>query len=106
MIYCFDIDGTLCNDTRGDYDKATPLVEVISRLNELYDAGHTIILYSARGATTGVDWLKLTEDQLKAWNVKYHRLVMGKPGADVYIDDKCIHVSDFINGIIIPSGKA
>jgi len=96
MIYCFDIDGTLCNDTQGNYPEATPHLEVISKLNKLYDTGHTIVLHTARGSTTGIDWLKLTEDQLKAWNVKYHRLVMGRPGADVYVDDKCIHVSEWI----------
>ena len=98
MIYCFDIDGTICNNTKGDYPKAAPRPEVISKLNELYKSGHTIILHTARGATTGIDWSKLTEDQLKAWNVKYHRLVMGRPGADIYIDDKCLHVSEFVKG--------
>ncbi len=96
MIYCFDIDGTLCSDTQGNYPEATPCLEVISKLNKLYDAGHTIILHTARGFTTGIDWRTLTEHQLKAWNVKYHRLVMGRPGADVYVDDKCIHVSEWI----------
>ncbi len=96
MIYCFDIDGTLCNDTRGNYPEAAPCLEVISKLNKLYDAGHSIILYTARGGTTGIDWLKLTEHQLKEWKVKYHRLVMGKPAADVYIDDKCIPTSEWM----------
>lgn len=106
MIYCFDIDGTLCSDTRGDYSKATPRLEVISKLNDLYDAGNTIILHTARGATTDIDWRKLTEAQLKAWNVKYHRLVMDKLGADVYIDDKSIHVSDFVRGMMVPDGRS
>ena len=103
MIYCFDIDGTICNDTKGSYPEATPRPEVISKLNELYDAGHTIILHTARGATTGIDWRKLTEEQMKTWNVKYHRLVMGRPGADVYIDDKCLHVIDFVERYVIPT---
>ena len=106
MIYCFDIDGTLCNDTQGNYPEATPRPEVISKLNEFYDAGHTIILHTARGFTTGIDWLKLTEEQLKVWNVKYHRLIMGRPGADVYVDDKCIHVADFIQGVITHEGNS
>ncbi|MFC2071649.1 hypothetical protein ACFLUU_02890 [Chloroflexota bacterium] len=96
MIYCFDIDGTLCNDTQGKYPEATPRMDVILKLNKLYDAGHTIIIHTARGATTGADWRELTERQLKAWNVKYHRLVMGRPGADVYVDDKSIHVSEWL----------
>jgi len=102
MRYCFDLDGTLCSDTDGDYPNATPNLEVIGKLNELYDAGHTIIVYTARGATTGLDWHELAKAQLKAWNVKHHKLIMGKPGAEVYVDDKCIHVSEFIQGVTIP----
>lgn len=96
MIYCFDIDGTLCNDTHGDYLWATPNLEVISKLNKLFDDGHTIIFHTARGATAGIDWFELTKKQLKSWNVKYHRLVMSRPGADVYIDDKTIDVKEFL----------
>ena len=96
MRYCFDIDGVLCNDTKGDYTKAVPNHGIIRRIAKLHGRGHTIILYTARGATTGVDWLLLTEEQLKRWNVRYNELVMGKPGADVYIDDKCIKVSEWL----------
>ena len=106
MIYCIDVDGTICNNTEGNYPEAVPRPEVISRLNELYDAGHTIVMHTARGGTTGIDWSELTEQQLKTWNVKYHRLVLGKLAADAYIDDKCIHVSDFIEGMKIPKGRS
>jgi uncharacterized HAD superfamily protein len=95
MIYCFDIDGTLCTNTDGDYSKARPLHEVIAQVNRLYVEGHRILLYTARGATTGVDWHELTERQLKEWNVHYHELFMGKPTADVYIDDKAINLADW-----------
>ena len=45
MIYCFDIDGTLCSDTHGNYPEAAPCLEVISKLNKLYDAGHMMYLH-------------------------------------------------------------
>lgn len=95
MIYCFDIDGTLCTNTDGDYSKAQPFYEVIAQVNRLYDEGHQILLYTARGATTGIDWRELTERQLKEWNVHYHGLFMGKPTADVYIDDKAMNLADW-----------
>lgn len=88
MIYCFDIDGTLCTNSDGEYHKAEPYPDVIARVNALYDIGHRIILYTARGSTTGIDWRRLTESQLRSWGVKYHELFLGKPTADVYIDDK------------------
>ena len=31
---------------------------------------------------------KLTINQLKKWNIKFHILIMGKPSFDIYIDDK------------------
>lgn len=95
MIYCFDIDGTLCANTDGDYERAEPDFRVISRVNSLYESGHKILLYTARGATTGIDWRGLTEGQLGSWGLKYHALYMGKPTADLYIDDKAINLRDW-----------
>ena len=94
-VYCFDIDGTICNDTDGDYERAVPTREVIKGINVLYDNGHKIIFYTARGSTTGIDWYDFTRKQLDGWGVKYHGLVTGKPYADVYIDDKGIHSDEF-----------
>ena len=94
-IYCFDIDETLCTTQGLEYFEATPKLERIKKVNELYDAGHTIKLYTARGSKTGVDWRKITEYQLSSWGLKYHELKFGKPFADFYIDDKGIIDSDF-----------
>lgn len=96
MIYCFDIDGTLCTNTDGEYERAEPHPEVIAKVNTLYDAGHRIVLYTARGSTTEIDWSKLTENQLHSWGVKYHQLVMGKPTAGLYVDDKAMNVKDWL----------
>lgn len=95
MIHCFDIDGTLCTNTNGGYEKAQPFYDVIAQVNRIYDEGHRVILYTARGSTTGIDWHKLTLEQLEKWGVHYHELVMGKPTADIYIDDKAINTLDW-----------
>jgi SAM-dependent methyltransferase len=95
LTYCFDIDGTLCTNTEGDYENALPLLERIDQVNSLYDAGHEIVLHTARGFTTGIDWRTLTERQLQEWGVRYHALHMGKPRADIYVDDKGVNVADF-----------
>ena len=95
MIYCFDIDGTLCTNTDGDYTSAKPFPEVIDQVNRLYREGHRIVFHTARGATTGIDWRKETERQLRAWNVSYHSLHMGKPSADIYVDDKAVNFADW-----------
>lgn len=93
MIYCFDIDGTLCTNTDGDYENAEPDFRTIARVNSLFEAGHKILLYTARGATTRIDWRGVTEEQLGRWGLRYHALYMGKPTADLYVDDKAINLS-------------
>jgi phosphoglycolate phosphatase-like HAD superfamily hydrolase len=96
MTYVFDIDGTLCTTTEGDYKAAEPLYDRISVVNKLYDEGHKIILCTARGmgrsqnsiAYAQAAFRSLTKDQLDKWGVKYHELFLGKPAGDIYVDDK------------------
>tara|TARA_Y100001958_G_C21173303_1_gene504626 strand:+ start:339 stop:638 length:300 start_codon:yes stop_codon:yes gene_type:complete len=88
--YCFDIDGTICTNTNGDYGKAQPLTNRIKIINNLFDEGHQIIMFTARGSTTNFDWTDLTRQQLKEWGVNYHKLIFGKPEADIFVDDKAI----------------
>jgi len=90
--YCIDIDGTICTNTEGNYKKAKPFFDRISLINKLYKYGHTIILHTARGSTTGTDWTQLTKGQLKDWKVKYHRLIFGKLYADYFVDDKSLNL--------------
>jgi hypothetical protein len=73
----------------------------ITRVNSLYDSGHTIIFHTARGAISGVDCQSLTEMQLHKWGVKYHKLYMGKPFADFYIDDKGLSDIDFFDNVLL-----
>jgi uncharacterized HAD superfamily protein len=94
--YCFDIDGTICSNTDGDYASAKPFKSRILHVNALYDAAHTISFFTARGSTTGIDWRALTEEQLAEWGVRYHTLIMGKPHADLFIDDKAIRADDYL----------
>ena len=90
MNYCFDVDGTICTNTNGDYEKAQPLTKRIKIVNDLFNEGHQIIIFTARGSTTKFDWTHITKQQLKDWGVNYHKLIFGKPEADVFIDDKAI----------------
>lgn len=98
--YCFDLDGTLCTITPGEYADANPIFERIQVVNELFELGHEIVIHTARGSTTGIDWTELTKLQLATWEVKYHKLQLGKPFADVYVDDKGIKDSDFFEDLI------
>lgn len=105
MTYVFDIDGTICTKTDGDYENAIPIVERVEKVNTLYDSGHKIILLTARGmgrSENSIDYAyntfyDLTRQQLIDWGVKYHDLFLGKPSGDFYIDDKGINDEDFFN---------
>jgi ribonucleotide monophosphatase NagD (HAD superfamily) len=93
--YCFDIDGTLCTNTWGKYEDAEPIPSMIAQVNTLYEAGHRIILFTARGTMTGIDWRSVTEEQMARWHVHYHELHFGKPQADVYIDDRAMSLQEW-----------
>ena len=99
MIYCFDVDGTICSITSdSDYANALPHDDVIAAVNALFDEGHTILFHTARGTLTGIDWREVTVGQLARWGVRYHTLLLGKPAADVYIDDRAVNVADWVRG--------
>jgi hypothetical protein len=92
MIYCFDIDGTICNTPGNDYPASIPFGDVIDKINELFTTGHTIKMFTARGSVSGKDWTDYTIKQLNDWGVSYHELIMNKkPHYDILIDDKAIN---------------
>ena len=93
--YCFDIDGTLCEQEESDYSLARPFLSRIARVNSLFDEGHRILLFTARGSKSGLDWREVTEQQVNSWGLRHHELILGKPHADFYIDDKALHADDF-----------
>ena len=67
----------------------------IKFFNQLHDAGHKIIYWTARGQQSGIDHTELTKKQLDEWGVKRAELRMGKPSYDYWIDDKAFNVQDF-----------
>ena len=94
-IYCFDLDNTLCKSHLDDYTKSEPIHTRIDQVNKLFAEGNRIIICTARGSLTGIDWKVLTEQQLRDWSVRYHELWLGKPYADIYVDDKACKDTDF-----------
>ena len=94
-----DIDETIClNDEDRDYSNAKPILENIDKINRLFDLGHEITYWSARGTVTGINWEKITLNQFKKWNVKFNNLILGqKPDYDLLIDDKALNIADIDN---------
>lgn len=87
MQIIIDMDGTICTEER-QFSRclATPKTGAVEAINSLYDAGHIIIIYSAR---TWAEY-EMTVDWLQRYGVKFHQLFMGKPVGDVWIDDRAI----------------
>ena len=93
-----DIDETICYHSQEkdrNYSLAKPMKRNIKKINKLYDDGHTITYWTARGGTTGIDWTDLTKEQLNNWGAKHHGLVMKKPSYDLFICDKAINSREF-----------
>jgi hypothetical protein len=95
MKYTVDIDNTICETQGNDYPNSKPLLDRIQKINELYDSGHEIHYWTARGSNSGVDWLQLTLQQLETWSCKYTTAKTGKPAYDVWIDDKAINAEQY-----------
>lgn len=98
MIYCFDIDGTICTSVEdSQYELARPYLRVIDEINRLYGRGHTIKVMTARGSVSKKDYSELTRRQLEEWGLKYHELIMNaKPHAHLFVDDRAIDVESWI----------
>jgi capsule biosynthesis phosphatase len=98
---CFDLDNTLVTypKKKNDYTSCLPIQKNINFLNKLKEEGNYIIIHSARRMKTHngnldlvkEDILEITKEQLLKFGIHYDELILGKPYADLYIDDKAIN---------------
>jgi hypothetical protein len=97
FIICFDIDNTICFTNKlKEYQKSKKNTAAIKIVNDLYNSGYYIKLYTARGMDRYKSDLKkihkvfynFTSDQLKKWGVRYHELILGKISYNLFVDDK------------------
>lgn len=97
-IICFDLDNTLCTTESNFYNKSKPKKNNIKIVNELYDNGYYIKVFTARYMSRSKEnpekakkrGYNQARKQLDSWNLKYHELIFGKPSFDLYIDDKSL----------------
>ena len=101
---CVDVDDTISTTYNRDYVNSLPIEGMIEKLNKLYLEGWEVIYFTARGQlSTGYNIAEIERTRrpvLEAWlkkhNVLYTQLIMGKPFADYYIDDKAMTPDDFM----------
>ena len=102
--FVIDIDDTISITRNRDFENSEPIQEVIDKINELYDKGVYIILFTARGMKSQnndgikaeLKYREITERWLNAHGVKYHELLFGKRNADYYVDDKAMKPDEFV----------
>ena len=101
--YVIDLDDTICFTENRDFENSKPYQEVINKINELYEKGWKIIIYTARGGKScktleerEKKYRDVTERWLKKHNVKYTELLFGKMNADYYVDDKNLSIEEFL----------
>ena len=91
---CVDIDGVIARETKGFgkdyYPKRTPNTYTIETLQDYHRRGFKIILYSARYQEDK----EMTESWLKKHKVPYDELILGKPQAEFYADDRATNQLD------------
>jgi capsule biosynthesis phosphatase len=97
MKICIDIDGVLCELRRPEqtYAEVSPLPGAIEKMKALKQAGHYLILCTARHMATCNSNIgmvmarqgKTLFDWLAQHDLPYDEIWFGKPHADVYLDD-------------------
>jgi capsule biosynthesis phosphatase len=105
MRIVIDLDGTLCPiKGKGErYEDLKPLDNAVSKVKELRQAGHYIIIQTARNMATQQGNLgkvmqnvgKITLDWLEKYEIPYDEIFFGKPNAHLYIDDRAFRFSSW-----------
>ena len=87
-----DLDGVICTEERVfDRPLAAPIAGAKEAIASLKAAGHTIVIYTARG------WAeyRVTKQWLDDHGFAYDAIHMGKPIAHVWIDDRAIRFENW-----------
>lgn len=100
MKICIDLDGTVCTLRReGEtYADVQPLPGAVEKIRALREAGHYLILLTARhmgtcAANVGLVVArqgKTLFDWLERHDLQFDEVHFGKPHADVYLDDNAM----------------
>jgi hypothetical protein len=100
-----DIDETICHYDgveRLGYKNAIPITLNIAKINTLYDQGHNITYWTARGSYSKIDYSEITKLQLQTWGCKYHNLSVGeKPAYDLLICDRTKRIEEIGPDVIL-----
>jgi capsule biosynthesis phosphatase len=99
----FDVDDTILTTVNRDYENSQPKMEVVRGIRALKDAGWYIILQTARGMGRSNGDIESVREQVtqeitsfcEKYDVPYDLLLIGKPWAAYYVDDKALRPEEF-----------
>ena len=87
-----DLDGVICTEERAfERPLAEPLEGALEAVRKLRAAGHTVIIYTARGWPEYRTTMRWLDDH----GFVCDGLHMGKPVADLWIDDRAVRFKDW-----------
>jgi len=91
-----DLDGVLCTEEVFlERPLAEPIAGAAEALRKLRAAGYVVVIYTARG------WgeYRVARKWLEDHGFEYDGLQMGKPVADVWIDDRAIRFTNWAEAL-------
>lgn len=97
LILAVDFDQTIKDDSlvHTGYRMGPPAVGAITVLNRLKDAGHQIIIFTARNVQDERVY-KAVADWLDYFKIPYHGITnIKKTEFDVYIDNRALHYTSW-----------
>ena len=82
-----DMDGVICDEMPTfERSLATPMPGAKAGMQALRDLGYWVIIHTARGWSE----LMMTVAWLRDHDIAYDQLIMGKPQAEIVIDDRAV----------------
>jgi len=104
-VICVDVDDTICSTVNRDYANSEPIMPIVEKLRQAKAAGYQVVLYTARGqGRSDGQWETVADEVLgevvafcERHAVPYDRIVLGKPWAKWYVDDKAIRPNEFLD---------
>ena len=98
-----DVDDTILVTENRDYEHSKPVVPVVVKLREAREKGWRIVLYTARGMGRSNGNISEVADQVfrevatfcERHDVPYDEIILGKPWAAMYVDDKALRPGEF-----------
>lgn len=101
LTIAIDVDGTVADCSTIDFNKvdqnpyepmkAKPIKSALDCVKKLYKTGHTIVFHSSRNYASK----EVTKRWLRKHGFPFHRIIMDKFVAHVYIDDRAINGCDW-----------